>query len=78
MNKLLVHAVIIGVIINLLLPIIINPFATPAQIKPPNGAASLSFFSQMIHMFVHHAQVRFTSSIIIAIIVGLSVHLAQM
>ena len=77
MNQLIVRAIIIGVLINLILPLIVRPFATPAQIKPPSGAASLSFFNQMMHMFVHHAQVPFTSSIIIAIVVGLSVYLAQ-
>ena len=77
MNKLLVRAVIIGVLINLVLPFLVRPFATPAQIKPPSGAASLSFFDQLMHMFVHHAQVPLTSSIIVAVIVGLSVYLAE-
>ena len=77
MNKLLVRAVIIGVLINLVLPFLVRPFATPDQIKPPAGAASLSFFDQLMHMFVHHAQVPLTSSIIVAVIVGLSVYLAE-
>ena len=48
---------------------------TPDQIKPPNGASNLSFFDQLMHMLVHHAQVPITSSIIVAIIVGISVYL---
>ena len=39
------------------------------------GAASLSLKSQFMHMMIHHNQVPFMSSIIIAIIVGLSVYL---
>ena len=70
-------AVIIGVIINLVLPYIIKPFATPEQITPPNGAENLSYFDQLIHMFVHHAQVPLTSSVIIAIIVGISCRLSS-
>ena len=77
MNQLIVRAVIIGVLINLILPFLVRPLATATQIKPSSGAASLSFFDQLIHMFVHHAQVPLTSSIIVAIIVGLSVYLAQ-
>lgn len=76
-SKLIIHAIIIGVLINLILPQVVKPFATPAQIKPPSGAAALSFFNQMMHMFVHHAQVPLTSSIIVAVIVGLSVYGAE-
>jgi hypothetical protein len=77
-KKMLVYSVIIAVIINIILPLIVRPFATPNQIKPPNGAQTLSFFDQLMHMFVHHAQVPLTSSIIVAIIVGLSVFLAHL
>ena len=76
--KLIVNAIIVGILINLILPMAVKPFATPEQIKPPNGAQNLSFFDQLMHMFVHHAQVPLTSSIIIAVIVGLSVYLGGM
>ena len=68
-------SVIIAVLLNLLLPAIIKPFATHEEIKPPHGADKLSFKSQIVHMLVHHAQVPITSSLIIAAIVGLSVFL---
>jgi len=70
------YSVVIAIIINIVLPMLVRPFATPNQIKPSNGAQNLSFFDQLMHMFVHHAQVPLTSSIIVAIIVGLSVFLA--
>ena len=73
--KIICSAVIVGIIINLVLPFSVKPFATPEQIKPPDGAENLSFFDQLMHMFVHHAQVPFTSSLIVAVIVGLSVYL---
>ena len=69
-------SVLVGIVINLVLPFCVKPFATPEQIKPPNGAENLSFFDQLMHMFVHHAQVPLTSSIIVAIIVFVSVLVA--
>ena len=66
----------VALLINLILPYILKPFATKNEIKPPNGAHNLSFKEQLMHMFVHHAQVPLTSSIIIAVIVSLSVYLS--
>lgn len=77
-SKLLICAVIVGILINLILPSLLSPFATKEQIKPPHGAAALPFFDQLIHMFVHHAQVPLTSSIIVGIIVGLSVFIGEL
>ena len=65
--------VIVAIILNLVLPIVASPFATPEEIKPPNGASNLSFKSQIMHMLVHHNQVPLTSSIIIAAIVFISI-----
>ncbi len=67
-----IFPIIVAVLINLVLPRALMPFATPDEIKPPNGAENLSFKEQLMHMFVHHAQVPLTSSIIVAIIVTLS------
>ena len=51
--------------------------ATEKQISPPNGADKLNLFDQIIHMLVHHAQVPLTSSVIVALIVGLSVYFGK-
>jgi len=72
-NSSLGMIVCVSVILNLLLPAIVSPFATPSQIKPPHGAAALSIWGQIIHMLVHHNQVPFVSSLIVALIVLLSV-----
>ena len=69
------NAVFFGIVLNIILPIIFIPLATPEEIKPTNGPESLSMKGQFMHMMVHHSQVPFTSSLIIALIVGLSVYL---
>jgi hypothetical protein len=69
-------AAIIGALINITLSCMTMPFATSSQISPPNGAVNLGFFSQIMHMLVHHNQVLFTSSLIIFVIVFLSTNLA--
>ena len=69
------NAVIVGILLNLGLPYLLKPLATPEERKPPQGAASLSLKGQFMHMMVHHNQVPFMSSVIIAIMVGLSVYI---
>tara|TARA_Y100000741_G_scaffold359799_1_gene341020 strand:+ start:811 stop:1068 length:258 start_codon:yes stop_codon:yes gene_type:complete len=76
-NNLILYSVGIAVLANLLLPQLLMSLASKDEIKPPNGAENLSLKEQIMHMFVHHAQVPITSSLIIAIIVGLSVYLTQ-
>jgi len=75
--NLLHSSVVIAVILNLILPSIVKPYATKEQIKPPNGAHNLPFFDQIMHMLVHHNQVPLTSSLIVALIVGLSVEIGR-
>jgi len=76
-HSIIINSIIYGISLNLILPLILKPFATEEEIKPPNGAASLSMKGQFMHMMVHHNQVPFMSSVIIAIIVGLSVFLGE-
>tara|TARA_B100000963_G_scaffold338303_1_gene335056 strand:+ start:2072 stop:2329 length:258 start_codon:yes stop_codon:yes gene_type:complete len=77
MENYLINIIIYGVILNLILPSILKPFATEEEIKPKNGASSLSFKGQFMHMMVHHNQVPFMSSVIIAFMVGLSGYLGN-
>tara|TARA_B100000427_G_scaffold175537_1_gene145993 strand:- start:479 stop:727 length:249 start_codon:yes stop_codon:yes gene_type:complete len=77
MNFDLINPIIFGVLLNIVLPLVLKPYATEEEIKPPNGAASLSLKGQFMHMMVHHNQVPLMSSVIIAIIVGLSVYLGN-
>lgn len=71
----IVNAILMGIVLNIILPLVLSPLATEEEKKPPNGAASLSFKGQFVHMMVHHNQVAFMSSLIIALIVGLAVFL---
>ena len=71
----IINSVLFAVILNIVLPIILTPVATKEEKKPPNGAKNLSYKGQFMHMIVHHGQIPFMSSVIVAIIVGLSVFL---
>ncbi len=76
-GSLYLRAAVVGVILNIVLSLIASPFATENEIMPKNGAGNLSFKSQVMHMLVHHKQVMLTSSLIVALLVGLSVCIAQ-
>ena len=76
-TELYIKAAIVGVILNIVLALAASPFATKEEIMPSEGASSLNFKSQIIHMLVHHKQVLLTSSLIVALLVGLSVCIAQ-
>lgn len=74
----LIKPIIIAVGINIILPQIVKPFATPEEIKPPTGnAKDLDFKQQLVHMLVHHAQVPLSSSVIVGSIVGLTFYLSN-
>lgn len=74
-NSVIVNSIIFGIILNLVLPALLMPIATPDEVTPPDGASKLPLKGQFMHMMVHHHQVKFMSSVIITIIVGLSVYL---
>ena len=76
-TALYIKAALVGVILNIVLALVASPFATKEEIMPPKGASSLNFKSQIMHMLVHHNQVMLTSSLIVALLVGLSVCIAQ-
>ena len=63
------YVAIAAVVLNIVAPMLLQPFATSQEVKPPNGAAQLSLKGQLMHMFVHHSQVPISSSIIIAVII---------
>tara|TARA_B100000989_G_scaffold125692_1_gene93220 strand:+ start:225 stop:473 length:249 start_codon:yes stop_codon:yes gene_type:complete len=75
-SKIVLYAVLVAVILNIVLPLVFKPFATEEEVKPSNGAASLSLKGQFMHMMVHHNQVILTSSVIVGLIVAISVVVA--
>ena len=78
MNKktLYLKTALVAVILNVVLSLALSPYATKEEVKPPNGASKLSFKSQIMHMLVHHKQVILTSSIIVALLSGISCWIA--
>ena len=69
------NAIVFGVVLNIVLPMVLTPFATEEEKMPKGGAVSLGPKGQFMHMLVHHGQVPVMSSVIIALIVGLAVFL---
>jgi hypothetical protein len=76
MKNLVLKSVCFSILLNLLLPFILRPFATEEEKMPEGGATTLSYKGQFMHMMVHHNQVPFMSSFIVALIVGLSVSIS--
>ena len=74
----ILNAMLVAVLLNLVLPFAVAPFATEEENMPPNGAASLSPKGQFMHMLVHHKQVPVVSSLIVALITGLAVYLGYL
>ena len=62
--------------LNIILPMILKPLATAEEIKPTNGAASLDYKGQFMHMMVHHNQVPVMSTLIVMLITYLSIMLS--
>ena len=77
MDKILfLNTAVIGVLLNVVLAYALSPLASKEEIKPPNGASNLPFKSQIMHMLVHHKQVILSSSLIIALLTGISCWIA--
>ena len=74
----ILNAMLFAIVLNLVLSSLLDMVATEEERQPPNGASELSFKGQFMHMMVHHNQVRFTSSLIVALVVGLSVYLGYL
>tara|TARA_B100000513_G_C11734647_1_gene128045 strand:- start:13 stop:267 length:255 start_codon:yes stop_codon:yes gene_type:complete len=73
----ILNAMFFAVILNLVIPLIATPFATPEEIKP-SCPSKLSFKSQVMHMLVHHRQTPVASSLVVALIVGLALYLGYL
>jgi hypothetical protein len=75
-KTLFLKTAVIAVILNIALSYILSPFASDEEVKPPNGATNLAFKSQIMHMLVHHKQVMLSSSLIVALLAGISCFVA--
>ena len=77
MNKIVLNAVVYAVLINIVLSLVVSQFASPSEINPPNGASSLDFKGQLVHMLVHHGKTLISSSLLVAILVAVAVGFAH-
>tara|TARA_B100001093_G_C26773601_1_gene991309 strand:- start:1115 stop:1366 length:252 start_codon:yes stop_codon:yes gene_type:complete len=77
MNKLLINSILYAIILNVVVSFAFDFIATEKEKIPKNGVDKLTFKEQVVHMFVHHKQVIFASSIIVAAVVALSISFAQ-
>jgi hypothetical protein len=75
-KTLFLKSALIGAILNIILSYGLSPFATAEELKPSKGASNLSFKSQIMHMLVHHKHVMLTSSLIVALLAGISCFIA--
>jgi len=75
-KTLFLKTALVGAILNIILSYGLSPFATAEEVKPSKGASNLSFKSQIMHMLVHHKQVMSTSSLIVALLAGISCFIA--
>ena len=69
------NSIVFGVVLNIVLPMVLTPFATEEEKTPKGGASSLDPKGQFMHMLVHHGQVPVMSSVVVALIVALAVFL---
>lgn len=77
MLKKALDVTVVAVLLNVVLSKLLSMFATAEEVKPKDGAASLSLKGQFMHMMVHHEQVLFMSSFIVGLVVFLSVVLSN-
>ena len=76
-KNIILKSVVVGVLLNIILAFVVTPYATPDEVKPPDGAGKLSYYSQVIHILSHHNQIKLTSSLVVGVLVALSVYIAS-
>lgn len=71
----ILNAVTVAVVLNLVVPQLLKPYATPEELNPPNGSDKLPLKSLLVHKFVRRAEVPVESSITLALVVAGSIYL---
>lgn len=71
--KVLLVTVLVAVLLNLVLPRLVKMFGPKHSDKLPKGMVG-----EVVNMLIHHAHTPVSSSLIIALIVGLSVYFGKM
>jgi len=71
--KLIVKAALVAVILNVVLPLLVAPFATETEINACIKDDNLSLKERFMVMLLHHKHMPVMSSVIVALIVVLSI-----
>tara|TARA_Y100000389_G_scaffold189391_1_gene213065 strand:- start:319 stop:591 length:273 start_codon:yes stop_codon:yes gene_type:complete len=71
----IINAMIVSVLLGFVVPRVLLMFTDPDKVKQPLQMDHLSEKDKLIHLMAHHIQLPLLTSVIIAIVVGLSVYL---
>ena len=71
----ILNAVIVGVVLNLVVPQLFKPYATPEEVNPPDGAEKLSVKGQFMYMMVRHTKIPVLTSISITVMLSVCIYL---
>ena len=74
----ILNSILIGVLINLILPLILKRFATTREIRSRGSTDRFTYKGQFMSMMVNHNKIPFISSIVVAIIIGISIFLGDL
>ena len=71
----ILNAVTVAVVLNLVVPQLFKPYATPEEVNPSGGPANLSMKGQFMHMMVRHAELPILSSLSIGLMLAVCIYL---
>ena len=76
-HKVVLATVLVGVVLNLVLPKVLRMVASENQIDPPNSVLELSLWDRVVFMLVRYRE-PVASSITIGLVVGVCCYLGHM
>ena len=71
----ILNAVMVGVVLNLVVPQLFKPYATAEEVNPSRGLANLSVKGLFMHMMVRHAELPVLSSLSIGLMLAVCIYL---
>jgi len=74
----ILNAVSVAVVLNLVVPQLLKPYATKEEVNPPGGPANLPVKGQVMHMMVRHAELPILSSLSIGLMLAACIYLGYL
>ena len=74
-NMLIMTSVLIAVLLNLILPLLMRPLIPERLLKQDKDDSNDTILDSLIKMLIHHEKNKFSSSLIIALVVTISISL---